>query len=97
MLTQPLPLYRAVYSEPTQSDAGYFARKLLGKVSRQFFGEHRTSRQGTVTEYARGLVVRNGNEGLRYAAPLVLLRGVPKPVVKRRACARERASVVAPS
>ena len=97
MLTQSLPLYRAVYSEPAQADAGYFARKLLGKVLRQFFGEYLTSRQGIVTEYARRFVVRNGNEGLRYTAPLVLLRSLPKPVVKRRACARERASVVASS
>ena len=39
-ITQPLPLYRAVYSEPTRSDAGHFARKLLGKVRRQFLGHH---------------------------------------------------------
>ena len=97
MLTQSLPLYRAVYSESAQADTGYFARKLLGKVLRQFFSEDITSGQGIVTEYARRFVVRNGNEGLRYTAPLVLLRSLPKPVVKRRACARERASVVASS
>ena len=97
MLTQSLPLYRAVYSEPAQADAGYFARKLLAKVLRPLFLEDLTGPQGIVTEYARRFVVRNGNEGLRYTAPLVLLRSVPKPVVKRRACARERASVVASS
>ena len=95
MLAQSLSLYRAVYGEPAQADAGDFARKLLGKVLRQFFSENLTSRQGIVTEYARRLVVRNGNEGLRYTAPLMLLRGLPKPSVKRRA--RERASVVASS
>ena len=97
MLAQSLALYRAVYGEPSQADAGHSSRKLFRKVFREFVGKNLRGRQGIVTEYARGVVVRNGNEGLRYTAPLVLLRSLPKPVVKRCACARERASVVASS
>lgn len=97
MLAQSLPLYRAVYSEPAQADAGDLARELPGEILRQFVSEDLTRGQGIVAEYARGFVLRNSNKGLRYTTPLMLLRSLPKPVVKRRACARERASVVASS
>ena len=97
MLPKPLSLHRTVHRKSTQADTRDLAWQLPNEILGQILSEDFARGQCVVTEYVRRFVVRNGDEGLRYAAPLMLLRGVPKPVVKRRACALERASVVATS
>jgi len=95
VLPQSLSLRGAVHCKPAQADTRNFAWQFPDEILGQLFREDLACGQRVVTEYARRRIVRNGNEGLRDAAPLMLLRGLPKPGVKRRACALERVSVVA--
>lgn len=96
-LTQSLPLHRTIHGQSAKADSGDLARQPFGEVRRKLFGQNLARSQGVVPENAQWRVVRGRNESLRDTTPLVLLRRLAQPGVKRLACALECVSVVATS
>jgi len=86
-----------VHRQSPEPDAGNVPRQSLGKIARQFVAHDLTGSQRVETEYARRVIVRDGDKGLRDTTFLVLLRRLAQPKVKFAASAFEPASIVVPT
>jgi hypothetical protein len=86
-----------VHRQPPEPDARNVPRQSLGKIAWQILAHDLTGRQRVETEYARRVIVRDGDKGLRDTTFLVLLRRLAQPKVKLAASAFEPASIVVPT
>ena len=96
-LPESLALDGTVHRQSPEPDARNFPRQSLGKIAWQILAHDLTGSQRVETEYARWVIVRDGDKGLRDTTFLVLLRRLAQPKVKRAASAFEPASIVVPT